>query len=97
MFVVGSDLAGQIPRWKQVDQLLQRCTLAITPRQGWPLESSTIDALTALGARLEVLPLRIPASASSVIRRAPDQRDIPRDVWPLLLKHNLYGLSSTVC
>ena len=97
VFVVGSDLAGQIPRWKQADQLLQRCTLAIAPRQGWPLESSTIDALTALGARLEVLPLRIPASASSVIRQAPDQRDIPQGVWPLLLKHNLYGLSSTVC
>ena len=36
VFVVGSDLAGQIPRWKQSDCWLPQCRLAIAPRKGWP-------------------------------------------------------------
>ena len=97
VFVVGSDLAGQIPRWKQADQLLQRCTLAIAPRDGWTLEPTTVDTLTALGGRVALLDFSVPASASSAIRQAPLEADIPRKVWPLLLKHNLYGLSDSVC
>ncbi|WP_392351005.1 nicotinate-nucleotide adenylyltransferase [Parasynechococcus sp.] len=97
IFVVGSDLAGQIPRWKQADQILQRCTLAIAPREGWPLEAASIETLTALGGHVMPLDLSIPASASSTIRQAPLAEDIPTSVWPLLLKHNLYGLSGSVC
>lgn len=97
VFVVGSDLAGQIPGWKQADQLLQRCTLAIAPRDGWTLEPTTVQTLTALGGRVELLDFSVPASASSAIRQAPLEDDIPRKVWPLLLKHNLYGLSGSVC
>lgn len=97
VFVVGSDLAGQIPRWKQADQILQRCTLAIAPRDGWPLKPATVAALTDLGGQVTRLDLSIPASASSSIRQAPLEQDIPRSVWPLLLKHNLYGLSGSGC
>ena len=42
VFVVGSDLAGQIPRWKQSDCWLPQCRLAIAPRKGWPLEEETL-------------------------------------------------------
>lgn len=93
VFVVGSDLAGQIPRWKQAEAVLARCRLAIVPRAGWPLAPSDLAALEALGARLELLELAVPASASTALRRRPDPARIPAAVWPVLLQHNLYGLT----
>jgi nicotinate-nucleotide adenylyltransferase len=93
VFVVGSDLVGQIHRWKQAAALLAGCRLAIAPRQGWPLAPGELPALERLGARLELLPLTVPATASSALRDRPDRDQIPAGVWSLLLLHNLYGLS----
>ncbi len=94
VFVVGSDLAGQIPRWKQADQVLQRCRLAIAPRQHWPLPAQATTELTQRGARIELLPIPVPGTASSQLRESPDPEQIPGAVWPLLLEHNLYGLTT---
>ena len=93
VFVVGSDLAEQIPSWKQSEQWLPLCRLAIAPRQGWPLSSAALTQLQHLGAELDLLDLMVPASASSALRSAPQQNQLPAAVWPLLLEHNLYGLS----
>lgn len=93
VFVVGSDLAPQIPRWKEGQAVLGRCRLAIVPRDGWPIDRAALETLETLGARLEVLPLAIPPTASSALRRQPDPRQIPDSVWPVLLHHNLYGLA----
>ncbi len=92
VFVVGSDLAPQIPRWKQAGELLQRCRLAIVPRVGWPVAEADLRPLHSLGAQIEVLPMAIPASASSALRRQPDRGQVPDSVWPVLLQQNLYGL-----
>ncbi len=94
VFVVGSDLAPQIPRWKQAPAVLERCRLAIVPRDGWPLQPSDLGRLRALGGQLQTLPLAIPASASSAVRQALDPSQIPPALLPHLLEHNLYGLSS---
>jgi nicotinate-nucleotide adenylyltransferase len=94
VFVVGSDLAGQIPGWRQADQVLQRCRLAIVPRRGWPLQPTTLAALEALGGQVEQLPVAIPATASSSVRRQLRPEQVPAAVWPLLLEHNLYGLQT---
>jgi nicotinate-nucleotide adenylyltransferase len=93
VFVVGSDLALQIPRWKQAEQVLRGCRLAIAPRHGWPLAEADLAPLRRLGARPELLALEIPASASSLIREQPDPALIPKELWPVLLQHNLYGLT----
>jgi nicotinate-nucleotide adenylyltransferase len=92
IFVVGSDLAGQIPHWKQAEAVLAHCRLAIVPRAGWPLQPADLAALEALGARIELLELAVPASASRAQRQRPDPAQIPAAVWPVLLQHNLYGL-----
>ncbi|WP_216906245.1 nicotinate-nucleotide adenylyltransferase [Synechococcus sp. CCY 0621] len=93
VFVVGSDLAGQIPRWKRADALLRSCRLGIARREGWPLETADLEQLRGLGATLDLLPLAIPPSASSRIRERPDPAQVPSELWPVLLQHNLYGLS----
>ncbi|QNJ01145.1 nicotinate (nicotinamide) nucleotide adenylyltransferase [Synechococcus sp. A15-62] len=97
VFVVGSDLAGQIPRWKQSNCWLPQCRLAIAPRKGWPLEDATLQALRDLGGQVDLLDLEVPAIASSQLRLQPNQAQIPEAVWPLLLQHNLYGLSGSLC
>jgi nicotinate-nucleotide adenylyltransferase len=97
VFVVGSDLAAQIPHWKQADQWLSQCHMAIAPRQGWPLTAMALADLSRCGASIEVLDVEIPASASSEQRRAPQPEQVPSAVWPLLLEHNLYGLNPTPC
>lgn len=94
VFVVGSDLAGQIPRWRQAKEVLGGCRLAIAPRQDQPLQPETRRELERLGARVELLPIAVPATASSRLRQAPDPAQIPGKVWPLLLEHNLYGLTA---
>ena len=96
VFVVGSDLAGQIPRWKQSDCWLPQCRLAIAPRKGWPLEDATLQALRDLGGQVDLLDLEVPATASSQLRQQPNEAQIPEAVWPLLLQHNLYGLSGSL-
>ena len=97
VFVVGSDLAAQIPSWKQADQILGRCRLAIVPRHGWPLTSQHREALEALGSRPVELALQIPATASSAVRERLDPSQIPAAVLPALLKHNRYGLAEPPC
>ncbi len=93
VFVVGSDLAGQIHRWRRVEELLGGCRLGIARRQGWPLQPADLERLRGLGATVDLLPLAIPPSASSRIRAQPDPAQVPSELWPVLLQHNLYGLS----
>ena len=93
VFVVGSDLAVQIPSWKQSEQWLGRCRLAIAPRKGWPLTAEALEQLELLGAQIDLLALQVPASASSKLRQCPQKQEMPAAVWSLLLQHNLYGLS----
>ena len=97
VFVVGSDLAAQIPRWRQADAVLNLCRLAIAPRQGWPLQPEALEALKHRGASIELLDLAVPASASSDLRQAPRQDQVPQRVWPLLIEHGLYGLTPNRC
>ncbi|MFS6828402.1 nicotinate-nucleotide adenylyltransferase [Cyanobium sp. ATX-6F1] len=95
VFVLGSDLVDQLPRWYDAAGILAACRLAVVPRQGWPLRAEQLERLLQLGANLEVLPLEIPAAASSQIREQPDPALIPDELLPVLRKHNLYGLAGT--
>jgi nicotinate-nucleotide adenylyltransferase len=99
VFVVGSDLVPQMPSWREAARLLAGLELAVAPRQGWTLQESDLERLRALGARVEVLELPVPATASSWVRgeagQPPDPAQVPKELWPLLRRHGLYGLPST--
>jgi nicotinate-nucleotide adenylyltransferase len=94
VFVVGGDLAGQIPSWYRAADLLRRCRLTVVPRQGHPMAEGALERLRDLGAQVELLELPVPATASSAIRGGQENSSIPEVLWPELLKHNLYGLTS---
>jgi nicotinate-nucleotide adenylyltransferase len=97
VFVVGSDLLPQMPRWREARQLLHGLRVAVVPRRGWPLRASDRQSLERLGARVEVLALEIPATASSAVRERLAAGEsaalLPDELWPVLLQHNLYGLT----
>jgi nicotinate-nucleotide adenylyltransferase len=98
VFVVGSDLLAQMPRWRQAHRLLHHLELAVAPRGGWPVMEDDLEALRALGAQVRLLPVFPPATASSRARElagpAPDPAQVPEELWPLLRHHGLYGLAS---
>ncbi len=98
VFVVGSDLLAQMPRWREARRLLGGLELAVAPRGGWPVTEGDLEALRALGARVRLLPLFPPATASSRARElaAPhaEPAQVPEELWPLLRHHGLYGLAS---
>ena len=92
VFVVGGDLAAQVPRWWRAPELLQRCRLAVVPRQGFSLDPTALDNIRALGGQPELVHLSVPATASSAIRRDPSPEQVPAALWAELVRHNLYGL-----
>ncbi len=96
--VVGSDLLAQMPTWRQAGRLLHNLELAVAPRAGWPVAEGELAALRSLGARVRLLPLVPPATASSRARAragpAADLAQVPEELWPLLRHHGLYGLAS---
>lgn len=92
VFVVGGDLAPQVPRWYRAAELLRRCRLAVVPRQGFSLDPAALETLRQLGGRPEVLALPVPGTASSAVRAQPSPEQLPAAVWNELVKHNLYGL-----
>jgi len=92
VFVVGGDLAAQVPSWYRAAELLQRCRLAVVPRQGFPLDPKALATIEALGGQIELVHLPVPATACSAIRRHPSPEQVPAALWAELVKHNLYGL-----
>jgi nicotinate-nucleotide adenylyltransferase len=92
VFVVGGDLAAQVPRWWRAAELLQRCRLAVVPRQGYALDPGALERIRELGGQAELLHLPVPATASSSIRRHPSPDQVPPALWAELVRHNLYGL-----
>ncbi len=92
VFVVGGDLAAQVPRWWRAAELLQRCRLAVVPRQGYELDPAALERIRALGGQPELVHLPVPATASSSIRQHPSPEQVPPALWAELVRHNLYGL-----
>jgi nicotinate-nucleotide adenylyltransferase len=92
VFVVGGDLAEQVPRWWRAAELLQRCRLAVVPRQGFALDPNALNAIRALGGQPELVELPVPGTASSAVRQHPSRDQVPAALWAELVRHNLYGL-----
>ncbi len=92
IFVIGSDLAGQIPTWENPKALMQKARIGIAIREGWPLQKEQLNSLKSLGGEIDLLPLQIPASASSQVRQDPKICQIPKSILSIVLEQKLYGL-----
>ena len=95
IFVIGSDLTGELPNWFKVKDLLKKARIGIALREGWPLKRDHIKNIEILGGSIEFLPLEIPASSSSKFRELYKTSEIPKAILPLLQNLNLYGLAAS--
>ena len=92
-FVIGSDLAMQVPKWLNAQSILSKVRIAIAMRDGWPISDVQLAKIKKLGGKIEILPFTIPESSSSKFRERPQEDLVPRELVPLLLEENLYGLA----
>ena len=92
-FVIGSDLALQVPKWLNAKSILSKVRIAIAMRDGWPISEIQLEEIKNLGGEIEILPFKIPESSSSKFRERPQKVLVPQEIVPLLLKENLYGLA----
>ena len=92
-FVIGSDLAMQVPKWLNAKSILSKVRIAIAMRDGWPISDEQLAKIKKLGGKIEILPFTIPESSSSKFRERPQKVLIPQELVPLLLEENLYGLA----
>ncbi|WP_269617429.1 nicotinate-nucleotide adenylyltransferase [Prochlorococcus marinus] len=92
-FVIGSDLAVQVPKWLNAKSILNKATIAIAMRDGWPISDQQLEEIKKLGGEVDLLPFRIPKSSSSNFRERPQEGLIPKELIPILLEENLYGLA----
>ena len=92
-FVIGSDLAMQVPKWLNAKSILSKVRIAIAMRDGWPISEIQLEEIKNLGGEIEILPFKIPESSSSKFRERPQKVLVPQEIVPLLLEENLYGLA----
>ena len=92
-FVIGSDLAVQVPKWLNAKSILNKATIAIAMRDGWPISNQQLEEIKKLGGEIDLLPFHIPESSSSKFREKPQKVLVPEEIVPLLLEENLYGLA----
>jgi len=94
-FVIGSDLAVQIPKWLNAKSILNKATIAIAMRDGWPISDQQLEEIKKLGGEIDLLPFQIPESSSSKFRERPQESLVPQELVPFLLEENLYGLADS--
>ena len=92
-FVIGSDLAMQVPKWLNAKSILSKVRIAIAMRDGWPISDVQLAKIKKLGGKIEILPFTIPESSSSKFRERPQEVLVPKELVPLLLEENLYGIA----
>ncbi len=92
-FVIGSDLAIQIPKWLNARSILNKATIAIAIRDGWPISDKQLQEIKKLGGEVYLLPFNVPASSSSNFREKPQEDLVPSELIPALLEENLYGFA----
>jgi nicotinate-nucleotide adenylyltransferase len=101
-FIVGADIAGTLPAWREPTQLLELAELAVAARPGSDRDG-VLDALGPLGERASVRFLDAPlldVSSSSVRERAAAGEPIEQLVGPgvagYIAEHGLYGARERV-
>ncbi len=91
LLVIGSDLAGQIPRWYRAKDLLKQVTLLIFPRKGYPIQPEAIKKLSALKSRWQEANYTPPPVSSSDYRIAGQSAVVIEAIADYITKEKLYG------
>ena len=89
-FVIGSDLITEIFSWKNFDKIIQEVRILIIKREGYPIESHTLQMLEKNKVIFKIYSLNIPNISSSMVRLNNNYSDLPKSLIDLVKKNNLY-------
>jgi nicotinate-nucleotide adenylyltransferase len=88
--VIGADLVPQLPRWYQIETLLQQVKLWVIPRPGYELSEADLQPLQQMGGRVAIAPLTAPAVSSTTYREHCDPTQITPSIQRYIHQEHLY-------
>jgi len=95
-FVNGSDLIKDIFHWKNFDKIILEVSFFIIVREGYPIESSTLNMLETYRVKFKISTIKIPNISSSKLRSNFNYSNLPTSLIDIVKKNNLYESTKLV-
>lgn len=91
VLILGADAAARLDTWERADEVIERTTVVVAPRDG--IAEGVVEAAAGRVTWLDMP--RIDISGTEIRRRMGDGRPIRfmvrESVWTYLVEHGLYG------
>ena len=95
-FVIGSDLIKDIFLWKNFDKIKEEVSFFIIIREGYPIESNTLEMLENYKVKYKISTTKIPNISSSKFRLNLNYSNLPTSLIDIVKKNNLYASTKLV-
>ena len=95
-FVIGSDLIKDIFYWKNFDKIIGEVCFLIILREGYPVESNTIEMLETYKVGFKISTITIPNISSSKFRLSFNYSNLPKSLIDIVKENNLYESTKLV-
>ena len=89
-FVIGSDLIKDIFYWKNFDKITNEVSFFVILREGYPVESNTLNMLDSYKVKFKISTIKIPNISSSKLRSNFNYSNLPTSLIDIVKKNNLY-------
>ena len=89
-FVIGSDLIKDIFCWKNFNKIKEEVSFFIIIREGYPVESITLERLENFKVKFKISNIKIPKISSSKFRLDSNYSNLPASLIDIIKKNNLY-------
>ena len=89
-FVIGSDLLKDIFYWKNFDKIILEVSFFIILREGYPVESNTLQMLETYRVKFKISTIKTPNISSSKFRLNFNCSNLPSSLIDIVKKNNLY-------
>ena len=95
-FVIGSDLIKDIFCWKNFDKISNEVSFLVILREGYPVESNTLQMLETYKVKFKISTIKIPNISSSKFRSNSNYSNLPTSLIDIVKKNNLYASTKLV-
>jgi len=95
-FVIGSDLIKDIFFWKNFDKIIDEVRFLVILREGYPVESNTLNMLDTYKVKFKISTIKIPNISSSKLRSNFNYSHLPTSLIDIVKKNNLYESTKLV-
>ncbi len=95
-FVIGSDLIKDIFYWKNFDKIILEVSFFIILREGYPVESNTLEMLETKRVKFKISTIKTPNISSSKFRLNFNCSNLPSSLIDIVKRNNLYESTKLV-